>query len=394
MFSSINNSNFGSRKRINSSNFEYGIKLNKVATDFINRVKSENGTLSQKEITAVHWLCGMYNRYSLFDKVTAMYLFVGGSGATDSSFTASQSGTTLTVTAVSSGTLAVGQVIVGTSVNAGSKITALGTGTGTTGTYILSESQTLTSRAMTGSHSINNFTHNLVSSSYRLTQPSLAITATQCLSTGWQGTGTGSSVSNGVATQIWDTGIVPNTDLDHTNQDIHMSASFKAALLVGTGVIDCGCVDTISGGTYVSRPALVLTIRTATGGGNDSSYYQWQYAQNNYSNFSSRSVAGLWTGCNYSVNNANNVNVFNNGASQGPTTVSMSTTACSYSIYLGALHIPDYTNLNFNASNRLYTMFSFGKSFTSAEEAKRAYIHQQFDTMLGRQATNNTVAPL
>lgn len=61
------------------------------------------------------------------------------------SVTGSISGTTLTVTAVSSGVLAVGQTISGSGVTAGTRITALGTGAGGTGTYIVSASQTVAS---------------------------------------------------------------------------------------------------------------------------------------------------------------------------------------------------------------------------------------------------------
>ena len=69
-------------------------------------------------------------------------------------FTGSISGTTLTVSAVVSGTLAIGQLITGTGVSAsppGSSatyITALGTGTGGVGTYTVSVSQTVSSTAM------------------------------------------------------------------------------------------------------------------------------------------------------------------------------------------------------------------------------------------------------
>jgi hypothetical protein len=60
------------------------------------------------------------------------------------------SGTTLTVSAVSSGTLAVGTYITGTGIAAGTNITALGTGTGGTGTYTVSASQTVSSTTITG----------------------------------------------------------------------------------------------------------------------------------------------------------------------------------------------------------------------------------------------------
>lgn len=73
---------------------------------------------------------------------------------TSVTFTGSITGTTLTVSAVSSGTLAIGQLITGTGVSAsppGSSatfITALGTGTGGVGTYTVSVSQTVSSRTM------------------------------------------------------------------------------------------------------------------------------------------------------------------------------------------------------------------------------------------------------
>ena len=66
------------------------------------------------------------------------------------SFTASISTTTMTVTAVGSGTIAVGQVITGTGVTAGTVITAQLTGTaGSTGTYTVSASQTVSSTTIT-----------------------------------------------------------------------------------------------------------------------------------------------------------------------------------------------------------------------------------------------------
>lgn len=63
--------------------------------------------------------------------------------------TGSISTTTLTVTAVTSGTLAVGQVLSGTGITAGTKITGFITGTGGTGTYSVSTSQTASSTTVT-----------------------------------------------------------------------------------------------------------------------------------------------------------------------------------------------------------------------------------------------------
>ena len=61
------------------------------------------------------------------------------------SVTGSISGTVLTVTAVASGTLAVGQTIFGTGVTGDTVITALGTGSGGVGTYNINNSQTVSS---------------------------------------------------------------------------------------------------------------------------------------------------------------------------------------------------------------------------------------------------------
>ena len=72
------------------------------------------------------------------------------------SFTATISGTVLNVTAVASGTLGVGRYINGPGVAKGTRITALGTGAGSTGTYTVSKSQTVTSAVMTGFYYVNS----------------------------------------------------------------------------------------------------------------------------------------------------------------------------------------------------------------------------------------------
>lgn len=71
----------------------------------------------------------------------------------DASFTASISGTTMTVTGSPVGTLSVGNIINGTGVTSGTAITALGTGSGGAGTYTVNNSQTVSSTSMTASRS-------------------------------------------------------------------------------------------------------------------------------------------------------------------------------------------------------------------------------------------------
>jgi len=63
--------------------------------------------------------------------------------------TAAISGTTMTVSAVTFGTVEVGQEVIGFGVTPGTYITALGTGTGGTGTYTVNNSQTVASIKLT-----------------------------------------------------------------------------------------------------------------------------------------------------------------------------------------------------------------------------------------------------
>lgn len=72
----------------------------------------------------------------------------GWAAASDAAFTGSISVSTLTVSAISAGFLSVGDLVIGAGVTAGTRITALGTGTGGVGTYAVSVSQTVASTAM------------------------------------------------------------------------------------------------------------------------------------------------------------------------------------------------------------------------------------------------------
>lgn len=76
------------------------------------------------------------------------------SASVSASFTASFSSTTMTVTAVSAGTLDIGQIVTGTSVTANSVIIAFGTGAGGVGTYILSQTSSPTGVSCTATKTI------------------------------------------------------------------------------------------------------------------------------------------------------------------------------------------------------------------------------------------------
>lgn len=74
---------------------------------------------------------------------------LGIHGAQAASIVGSISGTVMTVSSVVSGALAVGDVVAGTGVTAGTYITALASGTGGVGTYTVSPGQTAGSQAIT-----------------------------------------------------------------------------------------------------------------------------------------------------------------------------------------------------------------------------------------------------
>lgn len=89
---------------------------------------------------------------------------VGSLNTPGASFTASITGNTMTVSAVASGALAVGYTVIDQAGNVppGTTITALGTGTGGTGTYILGSSLTVSTELMqTATPGLNDFPTNI-----------------------------------------------------------------------------------------------------------------------------------------------------------------------------------------------------------------------------------------
>jgi hypothetical protein len=105
------------------------------------------GALQETVITALGTGTGGVGTYTLglSQNISSSQMYTSSPGAI---ITASMSGTTMTVTAVSSGTLYVGQTIQGAGITTQTIITALGTGSGSTGTYTINNSQTVASETM------------------------------------------------------------------------------------------------------------------------------------------------------------------------------------------------------------------------------------------------------
>jgi Phage stabilisation protein len=147
-------------------------------------------------------------------------------------FTGSVSATTLTVTNVSSGTLAIGQSLYGVGVSAETVITALGTGTGGAGTYTVNVSQTVTARSLNSTATGAKFTATIAGTTMTVSAVATgtiylgqtiqgagvtAGTVVTALGTGTGGTGTytlsvASTVGSGVTMYAINFSVLPSTD--------------------------------------------------------------------------------------------------------------------------------------------------------------------------------------
>ena len=107
------------------------------------------GVTSETIITALGSGTGGVGTYTVnLSQTLASRTF--NSSTVGAKFTASISGTTMTVTAVASGTIYLGQTIQGSGNTAGTIVSAFGTGSGGTGTYTVSSIQTIASETMYG----------------------------------------------------------------------------------------------------------------------------------------------------------------------------------------------------------------------------------------------------
>lgn len=139
---------------------------------------------------------------------TIIQTALNGAPATIASFTASITTTVLTVTAVASGTLAVGQLLVGAGITANTRIISLGTGTGLTGTYNVSISQTVVSEAMTTQGVPVVVTYDATSGGFVITSAITGVPSTVAFATGTTAaallltSATGAVLSQGAAAAV------------------------------------------------------------------------------------------------------------------------------------------------------------------------------------------------
>jgi hypothetical protein len=127
---------------------------------------------------------------------------------TSAAFTGSISGATLTVTVVSAGAIQIGQELSGTGVAAGTVVTALGTGTGGTGTYTVNNSQTVASESLTAAFVAPTVTYSSTSSAFTIASAITGSASTIAYATGTLAASlyftqaTGATLSQGSATAV------------------------------------------------------------------------------------------------------------------------------------------------------------------------------------------------
>lgn len=188
--------------------------------------------------------------------------FIIGAGSVAASITAnagaaitgSISGTTLTVSAVSSGTIAVNQTVSGSGVPSGTVITALGTGTGGTGTYVIS--YTGSGSSFTGSISGTTLTVSAISSGTIIVGQTISgtgITSNTRISsfisgTGGIGTYTVSISQTAASTTITGVGTTSSVAMTLASTSLSVTAVASGSLSIGQYLSGTG----IPYGTYIT----------------------------------------------------------------------------------------------------------------------------------------------
>lgn len=133
---------------------------------------------------------------------------------------------TLTVSAVSSGTLSVGQVLSGSGITAGTQITGLGTGEGLTGTYYVDLTQTAASTSITADGADLNVEYDSVRGSFIINSGSTGPGSTAAYATGtlaaplFLTSATGATLSQGAAA------VTPGAAMDAIVQETQDWATF------------------------------------------------------------------------------------------------------------------------------------------------------------------------
>jgi hypothetical protein len=211
------------------------------------------------------------------------------SNPVSANFTGEVSGTTLNVTQVKSGTLAVGQQLFGPGVTAQTVITALGTGTGGTGTYTINNSQTITSTELNTAEtaavitaSISGNVMSVTAVTSGILYPGQTIQGST-VAVGTVITALGGSAAISFSITAAGTGYAVGDTITVTGGIYSQQATYTVATIGGSGAVTG--LTTVNNGVYTVVPGtpsstttsgngtgLTLTLTFGTGTGNTGSY--------------------------------------------------------------------------------------------------------------------------
>jgi len=219
-------------------------------------VSVASGTTIVAQLTGTVGGAGTY-QVSVSQTVTSRALATSGGG--------------LTVTAVTSGTLAVGQIISGTGITSGTTIVAVGTGAGGTGTYAVSVAQTATSTAVTasgGTLTVTGVTSGILGLGNEISGTNITAGSTiTAFLTGAGGTGTYlvSVGDTATSTTITVVGAGPTVVYDSVSGAFVLTSSLTGALSTmayASGAVATSLSLTAATGAVLSQGAAATTPTT------------------------------------------------------------------------------------------------------------------------------------
>ena len=204
-------------------------------------------------------------------------------------FTGSISGTTLTVTAVSQGTIAINQALFGLGVTNETVITALGTGTGEVGTYTINQTQTVASTLMNSAAVASVLTASMSGTTMTVTASSgtlypgqtiqgstvsantiiTALGNASVLSQVIASAGTGYAVNDTVTVLG---GVYGTTPATYTVSTIGGSGAVTGLTLTNAGSYTSQPTNDVSTSTSGAGTGLKLTLTFGTGSGSTGTY--------------------------------------------------------------------------------------------------------------------------
>jgi len=249
--------------------------------------------------TLVPTLVGQLNtnsgRVSITDNGLNVYIVDGSSRYTwrisnpaSAVFTGSISGTTLTVTLLKSGSLAVGQSLFGIGLASETVITALGTGTGGLGTYTINLSQTIASEQMNTAAvasvltaSMSGFTMTVTASSGTLypgqTIQGAGVTAGTIITALGSGTVLSTSIASGGTGYAVNDTVTVLGGIYGTSPATYTVSSISAGVVTGLTVTSAGSYtsvpsNNVSTSSSGAGTGLTLTLTFGTGTGNTGTY--------------------------------------------------------------------------------------------------------------------------